>query len=450
MSLRGRVLAYMALAAVASCALTVGVATVLVRHRIAQQRISALRTQAEELAAVQAAPGDHVYAVGRGRARPLRPLRGQAVLAALPASASDVQGTVDVRGRSLLYAVRAAQNGRVVLVRPAAVAFAEWRPFLGSLVLAGLGGAALAALLSYLLARRLIRPITALSEATGRVAAGEPGVTVAVDGDDELAELGQAFNRMSTDLTRARDAQRQFLESVTHELKTPLTSIRGYAEALEESAVSPGDAARVIGAEAGRLERLVSDLLDLARLERAGFAVASEAVDAAAVVRAAVERHLPRARELSVELESQATEEAWTQGDADRILQAVSNLIENALRVTPAGGTVTVAAAPGRIAVRDTGPGLAPEEIPHAFERFYLYRRYRSDRSVGTGLGLAIVKELAAAMGGDVDVARRADDGGGGGGAEFVIRLPVAAGSVSAAPATRGCSALPDAARPSA
>jgi signal transduction histidine kinase len=232
---------------------------------------------------------------------------------------------------------------------------------------------------------------------------------------------------------------------VTHELKTPLTSIRGYAEALEESAVAPGDAARVIGAEAGRLERLVSDLLDLARLERAGFAVASEPVDAARVARAAVERHLPRARELAVELESSAADEAWVLGDADRILQAVSNLIENAIRVTPGGGSVTVAAEPGRIAVRDTGPGLTPEDLAHAFERFYLYRRYRSERTVGTGLGLAIVKELAAAMAGDVEVAPRP-----GGGTEFAIRLPTPAGSPAPAGPTPGRSALTDAARPSA
>jgi signal transduction histidine kinase len=439
-SLRGRVLAYLALAAIASCALTVTVAAVLVRHRIAQQRTSALTTQAEELAAAGTAPGEQVYGVGSGRARPLGPLRTEAILAAIPASATDGQGTVDVRGRSLLYVVRPSAAGRVVLVRSAAIAFAEWRPFLVSLGLAGLGGAALAALLACLLSRRLIRPISALSKATRRVASGEPGVTVTVDGEDELADLGAAFNDMSIELTRARDAQRQFLESVTHELKTPLTSIRGYAEALEEAAVAPADAARVIGAEAGRLERLVSDLLDLARLERAGFGVDSEPVDGARVAQAAVERHLPRARELSVGLESQVSAEAWVLGDHDRILQAVSNLIENALRVTPAGGAVTVAAGPARIVVRDTGPGLTPEDLPHAFERFYLYRRYRSDRAVGTGLGLTIVKELITAMGGDVEVASRP-----GGGAEFVIRLPTTPG-----PAMRERSALPDAVRPSA
>jgi signal transduction histidine kinase len=439
-SLRRRVLAYLALAAIASCALTVAVAVVLVRHRIAAQRMSALQAQANVLSAVGTAPGapapgDHVYSVANGRARRLGPLRAAAVLAGIPAAA-DAQGTVEVRGRSLLYVTRSTTVGRIVLVRSAGIAFAEWRPFLGSLVLAGLGGALLAVVLSYFLARRLTQPIARLSAATRRLAMGEPHVAVAVEGDgeDELANLARAFNEMSSELARTRESQRQFLESVSHELKTPLTSIRGYAEALEEAAVAPHDGARVIGAEADRLGRLVQDLLDLARPDRAGFAVAAEPVDLAAVARQAVERHLPRARELSLELESSAEGEAWALGDSDRILQATSNLIENSLRLTPAGGSVTVSAGPGAITVRDTGPGLSPEDIPRAFERFYLHRRYRSERRVGSGLGLAIVKELTAAMHGTVQAESAL-----GGGAQFVLRLP-----------TPARSALPDAAQPSA
>jgi two-component system sensor histidine kinase BaeS len=265
------------------------------------------------------------------------------------------------------------------------------------------------------------------------VAAGDPEVAVPVRGADELAELGVAFNEMSGELAQARQAQARFLESVSHELRTPLTSIRGYAEGLEEQAVAPAEAARIIETEAGRLERLVADLLDLARLGRADFAVAREAVDLGDVVRHAVERHLPQARELSVELAGSATADAWGQADADRILQAVSNLIENSLRLTPAGGSVLVRAGPGEIVVRDTGPGLAADDIPRAFERFYLHGRYRSERPVGSGLGLAIVRELVAAMGGSVAAAVPE-----GGGAQFTIRLPPA-------PAR---SARPDAVRP--
>jgi len=423
MTLRRRVLAYVAIAALASCALTVLVGAALVRHRIATQRMTALERVADVVATVGGVPGalgpgDHVYTAGSGRPRRLGPARAALVLAAVPAT-PNAEGTATVRGRDILYVARATPAGRVVVVRPAAFPFAEWRPFLVSLLLAGLGGALVAALLSYLLARRLTRPIAELSAATGRLASGEHGVQVPVHGQDELADLGAAFNDMSGELERAREAQRGFLESVSHELKTPLTSIRGYAEAVEEGAVAPPEGGRVIAAEADRLERLVGDLLDLARLGRADFSVAREPVDLAGVARLAVERHQPRARELAIGLTAADSADAWVLGDEDRLLQAVSNLIENALRLTPAGGSVTVAAGPGEISVSDTGPGLRPDDLPHTFERFYLYDRYRSERAVGSGLGLAIVKELLAAMGGTVQAASLAA-----GGAEFSLRLP--------------------------
>ena len=440
MRLQRRVLGYLALAAIASCALTVVVGVVLVRRQLASQRLSALETQADLVAAVGGPPaalqpGDHVYRVGTGAARRVGRRAASAVLAAVPAAASG-QGTVDIAGRSFLYAVRPTPEGRVVLVRTAAVAFAEWRPFIGSLLLAGLGGTLLATVLSFLLARRLTRPIGELSTAARRLAAGEDEVAVPVSGHDELADLGAAFNEMSRELARARQAQARFLESVSHELRTPLTSIRGYAEGLEEDAIEPREAARVIGTEAGRLERLVADLLELARVGRADFAVGREPVDLAEVVRHALERHLPQARELGVELSGSAEPGSLVLGDEDRIVQALSNLIENALRLTPAGGTVAARARPGELTVRDTGPGLATEDIPRAFERFYLHGRYRSERPVGSGLGLAIVRGLVGAMGGSVEAAAPV-----GGGAQFTIRLPPA-------PAAR--SAPPDAVRPSA
>ncbi len=428
MSLRRRVLAYLALAAVASCALTVGVAVVLVRHRVAAQRAANLQAQANVLSLAGGAPGalragEHVYRVGTGKPKRVRPRVAAAVLAALPTTGNG-EGSFTVRGRSLIYAARQTANGRVVLIRSARLAFAEWRPFLFSLVLAGVGGAALATLLSWLLARRLARPIGELSRATERVAAGESDVAVPVQGSDELAGLGRSFNAMSAELARARESQRRFLESVSHELKTPLTSIRGYAEALHDGAVAPAEGGRVVAAEAERLERLVSDLLDLARVGREGFAVGHRPVDLASVSHTAVQRHLPRARELGVTLSASGAngQGAWAVGDEGRLLQATSNLIENALRVTPAGGAVTVSARPGEIAVADTGPGLAAEDLPHAFERFYLYDRYRSERSVGSGLGLAIVKELTTAMGGGVHAARRPE-----GGAEFILTVPASA-----------------------
>jgi signal transduction histidine kinase len=415
MTLRGRAFAYVAAAALASCLLTVGVAVVLVRHRIAQQRVTMLEREADALAASGL---DHVYRLAGSRMVRLRPRASVRVLAAIPASRPG-HGTANVAGRSLLYAQRAGAGGRAVVVRPARLAFGEWRPFLVSLLLAGLGGALLAGVSSYLLARRLTGPIHALAEATGRVAAGQPGVTVAVEGEDELADLAQAFNRMSASLASAQGAQRSFLESVSHELKTPLTSIRGYGEALSDGALGPVEAGAVIVAEAGRLERLVGDLLDLARLQRSEFRVERVPVDLGDVASLAAERHRPRSVELDVRLESVADGRAPGIGDPDRLVQAVSNLIENALRVTPAGGSVEVRAHPGSISVSDTGPGLAAEDLEHAFDRFYLYDRYRTERSGGSGLGLAIVRELVLRMDGQVEV-----DSATGRGTVFKITIP--------------------------
>ena len=442
-TLRRRLFAFVALAAVASCVLTVGVAALLVRHQVATQRLTALERAADLVATVGGArgaltPGSHVYAVTGTvpRLRRVAARRSTLVLAAIPRM-GDTQGTLTVDGRALIYAARTTPNGLVVLVRGAGLAFGEWRPFLLSLLLAGLGGALLAAILSYLLARRLTRPLAELVSATGRLAAGEHGVEVTVRGEDELAALAGSFNEMSSELARAREEQRDFLESVSHELKTPLTSIRGYAEALDEGAVPVADGARVISVEARRLERLVQDLLDLARLGRSGFEVEHEPIDLASVARRAVERHLPRAHELGIELAATGAPEARAVGDSERLLQATSNLIENALRLTPAGGSVEVGVkstpADSLITVLDTGPGLEPGDVPHAFERFYLYDRYRSERPVGSGLGLAIVEQLVARMGGSVEA--RAVPGGG---AMFTLRLPAARTAPPAPAAARG------------
>ena len=424
MTLRGRVLAVCALVAVTSCALSFGVAVVLVRNRIASQRLTSLRADASVLALVGGAPGalsagQHVYRMGSGAPRPLHARASAAILDRIPSG--NAEGTISVGSRSLLYVARVSAQGRIVLVRLARLAFAEWRPFLVSLGLAALGGVLVAVVLSTLLARRLTRPIGALAAATQRVAAGEPDVAVPVQGEDELAGLGRAFNAMSDELGRARASQSRFLESVSHELRTPLTAIRGWGEGLEEGAVEPGEAGRVISDEARRLERLVVDLVELARFGRDGFAVGRDRVDLAEVARDSVRRHSPRAAELGVSLTAGgAIGTAIVLGDADRLLQITGNLIENALRLTPAGGTVSVDAEPGRLIVRDNGPGLADEDLARAFERFYLTERYRSERAVGSGLGLAIVKELAEKMGGDVRASSAP-----GGGAQFTVTLPV-------------------------
>jgi two-component system sensor histidine kinase BaeS len=228
-----------------------------------------------------------------------------------------------------------------------------------------------------------------------------------VEGATEIATLAVAFNDLAAQLRRAQEAERNFLLSVSHELKTPLTAIRGYAEAVQDGAFEPRAAAATVASEARRLERLVHDLLDLARMHKTDFSVLNTDIDLAEVVDDVVRRYQPQAEIFRVSLVVAGETRAPAVGDADRVLQVASNLVENALRLTPPGGEVRVVAAPGVLRVEDTGPGLADSDTEHAFERFYLYERYGRERPVGTGLGLAIVKELTLAMGGNVEVESR-------------------------------------------
>jgi len=219
--------------------------------------------------------------------------------------------------------------------------------------------------------------------------------------------------------------------SVSHELKTPLTSISGYAEGIGDGTVKPPEGAAVIGAESSRLERLVGDLLDSGRMRKSAFTVRREAVDLAALAQDVALRYDGTARDAGLSLYLKTEAGGSVLADNDRVLQVVSNLVENAIRCTPSPGTVTIATAPGTVTVSDTGRGLTSDDLPRAFERFYLYTRYGTDRQVGTGLGLAIVKELTEAMGGTVSVSSAV-----GVGTAFTVLLPRDDASPLAAPST--------------
>jgi signal transduction histidine kinase len=294
----------------------------------------------------------------------------------------------------------------------------DFRNYLAGLLIAGGAAALLAAAVAALLARRLTQPLRRLSEAAGELAAGRHPDPVPPEGTEELDRLAASFNEMSEQLALARDAERGVLLSVSHDLRTPLTSIRGYAEGIEDGTVEPREAAAVVGREAVRLERLVGDLLALARLRQGVLEVRQEPVDLGAVAREAEERMRPRATEAGVELAVEAGPAAAT-ADHGRALQILSNLVENAIRASPRGGTVRVTATPGQLTVADEGPGIPPEEIPHAFERFHLRARSDHNSAEGAGLGLAIVRELTEAMGGSVAVENLPS-----GGARFTLRLP--------------------------
>ncbi len=272
---------------------------------------------------------------------------------------------------------------------------------------------------AWLLSRGVVRPVRRLAAASGRLAEGEAGVTVTPEGPRELRELAVSFNDMNAKLAKAQETEQAFLLSVSHELKTPLTSIRGYAEGVGDGTVEPVEGADVIGVESSRLERLVGDLLESGRMRKSAFTVHREAVDLAAVAEDVARRCEATARDSGLTLLMNTEAGGGAVGDHDRVLQVVSNLVENAIRCTPAPGTVTITTAPGSITVSDTGRGLTSDDLPRAFERFYLYSRYGTDRPVGTGLGLAIVKDLTEAMGGTVSVSSAV-----GVGTAFMVALP--------------------------
>jgi two-component system, OmpR family, sensor kinase len=341
-----------------------------------------------------------------------------------------VDGTEGIEGADYFFAARKINNQALVLLRPRSRGNSAFYPFLIGLLIAAAAGIGLAAIAAYLLARRIARPVRRVVDATRHLAEEREAEPVPIEGAYEIASLARAFNEMAAQLAKARAAEKQFLLSVSHELKTPLTAIRGYAEGVTDGAFDPDEAIATISSEAARLERLVRDLLDLARMNRTDFSIHRRTVDLAEIAREAVQRYESQARDFDVTLEAFAPAPAPAIADPDRILQVTSNLVENALRLTPPQGVVRVTAEPGAITVEDTGPGLKQEDLGRAFERFYLYSRYASDRSVGTGLGLSIVKELTQGMGGSVEVESREGQAGG---TRFTVRLQSQKGSADGA-----------------
>lgn len=267
------------------------------------------------------------------------------------------------------------------------------------------------AVLAGLLARRLGDRLRRVDLAARAVAAGDLSARVEDDGDDEVSHLADSFNEMAGKLEAAAARERDFLLNVGHDLRTPLTSIAGYAETLADGKIGPDEMPKVAAAlqrQSKRLSRLVEDLMLLSRLEAREFSLRTEPVDVGALVSGVAEEYRPRARDADVRFTITADATTPLETDPVRISQIVSNLVENALRYTPEGGEVVVQVAPTpagvRIDVRDTGPGIDPADLPRVFERLYVAQRYRAVRPEGSGLGLSIVHELVTAMQGTVRV----------------------------------------------
>ena len=343
--------------------------------------------------------------------------------------------------------IAAGADGTLVVVATRRVGVFAIGRLGGILIVAAVVAALAAVALSVWLVGRFTRPLEAMERTARAIAGGDLDARVGLPGtdvDDELAAVGRAIDTMAAELSRHRSLERAFLMSISHDLRTPLTSIRGYAEAVAEGAAddeaSRRRAAVIIEAEARRLERLVADLLELARLDAREFSLHPAPVDAGEVARHAALALQPAAQEAGVRLVVGQVDgrepAAVAMADPERLAQVVANLVENALKyaaTTVEVGTQT-AVFPGdtpdppgggrtiEIAVADDGPGIDPEDLPRVFERLYISRR-QPGRKVGTGLGLAIVRELVTAMGGRVDVGPTAE-----GGTRFVVSLPAATG----------------------
>jgi two-component system sensor histidine kinase BaeS len=320
----------------------------------------------------------------------------------------------------------------VVLTRPVGDLGPSWTYF----ILAGGVALLIAALVAWQMSRRMARPLIEVMEVTGRIAAGDLESRVPVRSGEysEFSSLGRSVNEMAQSLEDSRSRERHLLLSISHDLRTPLTSIRGFAEAITDGALEDSaHAADVIIAESQRLERLVEDLLNLTKLEARQLSIRVRPTDMAEVVGTTIEGFRPVAEKsgLTLVLAEPADDVLPVATDPDRMAQLLANLIENAL--TFARTTVTISLRKGgeaehpgsqTVTVQDDGPGIAPGDLPRVFERFYQADR-GPNRQIGSGLGLAIVAELADALGATVraESPLQAD-----GGSRFVVTVAGPAG----------------------
>jgi two-component system OmpR family sensor kinase len=286
-----------------------------------------------------------------------------------------------------------------------------------------LGGLLVAGALAWYLSRRLTQPLLGLSRAADAIAERRYDVELPeVRGGGEVGHLAERFRQMATRLQEAEELERNFLMSVSHELRTPLTAIRGHVAALREGLAEDPEARAeslaVVADATGRLERLVGDVLDLAKLDARRFTLLSEEVDLGRVLDQAYASFGEEARRRAIDYRCDVRARPVIVSDGDRVLQIISNLLTNAFRWTPDGGQVelSLAAENGsiRVGVADTGPGI------DATDRERIFRPFWSQDGAGTGLGLTIANELATALGGRIEL-----DSHPGGGSRFDLVLPV-------------------------
>ncbi len=327
-------------------------------------------------------------------------------------------------------------HGRMQMMRELFTSTGFDRRLTDSVLIAGLIGAAVAGLAGFVGATSVARPLTRLAERVRRLAAGEyrsaggvgpeSGAAAEASAIAEVVEMGAAVDSLDSQLAAAEALRKRLVEDLAHELRSPLTAVRGYAEGLLDGVFpDPASAVKGLQREIGRIERLIADLRRSALPSEAGPLSRIDLGELAAAVAAGfVAQAKERGIELAVNTGKPAT--AWVNGDRDRLSQVISNLLDNAIKYSPRGGAVEMEVGdhPGRdelhIVVSDTGPGIPAADLPHIFDRLYRAEPSRARTTGGSGIGLAVVKQIALAHGGTVS-ARNAP---GGGGAVFTVRLP--------------------------
>ncbi|HEC21749.1 MAG TPA: HAMP domain-containing histidine kinase [Chloroflexi bacterium] len=340
----------------------------------------------------------------------------------------------DASGRQWFYLIVTPEHpspelGRIVFAAslqrtPALTVLGE--SLLKPLIQAGVIGLCVSVILAAVIANSVARPLRRTVEATNAIASGDYSHQVPEKGPREVKELARAFNNMVKQVQRTQQTQRDFLANVSHELKTPLTSIQGYSQAiLDGAATDPTRAARVIYDEAGRLHRLVKDLLDLARIESGQAPLRRDYIDLQSLLETILEQFAIQAAEKNVRLTREVEPLPRLTGDSDRLAQVFTNLVDNALTHTPPGGQVAVRAHRAEqgveVVISDTGRGIPAEDLDRIFERFYQVDKSRARSGQrGTGLGLTICKEIVEAHGGSI----RAESEEGHG-AKFYVWLPL-------------------------
>jgi signal transduction histidine kinase len=317
--------------------------------------------------------------------------------------------------------------GVLVIAKPQTELRDTWVTLMKFFGISILGGLLVAGVIGWYASRRITKPVLGLSAAADQIAEGNYNVQMPqVPGGDEIGHLADRFREMAARLAETEERERNFLMTVSHELRTPLTAIRGHVEAMREGLTTdPADQAaslEVVATAAARLERLVGDVLDLAKLDTHRFTVLREEVDMGRLLDQAYAAYGEEARRRSIDYRCEIAERPVVVTDGDRVLQIISNLLSNAFRWTPDGGRVDLGltAENGTVAVvvRDTGPGIRPEERERIFRPFFSGDQSRDGG--GTGLGLAIARELAFALGGRLEL-----DAAPGKGSRFRLILPV-------------------------